>query len=124
MKYLLYTDGGCSNGIGGCAFVILKNDLIVCRYCKKFTNTTNNRMELMAVIIGLESVKKISEVVIYTDSMYVIGCASLNWKRNKNIDLWNRYDKINHSVTFVHVKGHTGDIYNELCDFMVKSVLS
>lgn len=96
--------------------------------------TTNNQMELMAVISGLESLTRPSEVEVITDSVYVAkGCAEWlpNWKRNgwrrrekkawkpvKNVELWQRLDALlaKHRVRFTVVKGHSGHPENERCD--------
>lgn len=98
------------------------------------TDTTNNQMELQAVISGLESLKTRSNVEVITDSSYVVqGCTSwlAGWKRNgwrrkegtkfkevKNVELWKRLDELlqNHQVRFTHVRGHAGHAENERCD--------
>lgn len=122
----IYTDGAYSSKYdsGGIGIVFLKNDELVYKYQKNYRNTTNNKMELMAVIVALNSISKpINNLTIYTDSMYVYGCANLNWQRKKNVELWKLFDKVyNKALTFVksinmiHVKGHNGDKYNEVCD--------
>ena len=76
-------------------------------------------MEMMACIVGMESISEPSDIHIISDSQYVIGCATLGWKRKKNKDLWERYDKIRNfhkNVTFEWTKGHADDPLNELCD--------
>ena len=95
-----------------------------------FKLTTNNRMELLAVIIGLESLKKDSEtVIIYSDSKYVVDAVEKKWvfgweKKNfnkkKNPDLWIRFLKIyrQHRVTFKWVKGHSNNTENDRCDLL------
>lgn len=117
----VYTDGAYSSKLnqGGLAIVIIKDNKIIAEFNKTYRNTTNNRMELLAVIIAIESLKKYNNVTIFTDSMYVIGCATLGWKKNKNIDLWNRFDKLNtENIKFIHVKGHSDNIYNNRCDYL------
>lgn len=117
----VYTDGAYSSKLnqGGLAIVVIKNNKIIAEFNKTYRNTTNNRMELLAVIIAIESLKKYNNVTIFTDSMYVIGCATLGWKKNKNIDLWNRFDKLNtENIKFIHVKGHSDNIYNNRCDYL------
>jgi len=79
-------------------------------------DTTNNRMELEAVIDALHHVPVDYKVYIHTDSLYVINCAEHRWKRNKNVDLWDEFDKWDCGVTFIHVKGHDGDGFNEYVD--------
>jgi ribonuclease HI len=93
-----------------------------------FRNTTNNRMELMSVIIALETIKKENaQVEIFSDSKYVVDSVEKGWvfgwqkkgfKGKKNIDLWQRFLKIypKHQVKFNWVKGHAGNHYNERCD--------
>lgn len=89
-----------------------------------YKNTTNNRMELGAIIVALKAIKRsIDSVIIYTDSMYCVGCASLGWKRKKNQMLWKIFDeeleRVNNlcpKIEFKHIKGHEGNYYNEMCD--------
>ena len=86
---LIYTDGSClSNpGPGGWAAIILDGESkMILKGGEK--NTTNNRMEMMAVISGLESVANNDDVTIYSDSKYVINSITLGWKRKANLDLW------------------------------------
>lgn len=116
-----YTDGAYSSKLnqGGLAIVVIKDNKIIAEFNKTYRNTTNNRMELLAVIIAIESLKKYNNITIFTDSMYVIGCATLGWKKNKNKDLWNRFDKLNtENIKFIHVKGHSDNIYNNRCDYL------
>lgn len=116
----IYTDGAYSSSRnqGGCSFIILKNNKIIAKFNKAYKNTTNNRMEMLAIILSLESLKNIQPVTIYSDSMYVIGTATLNWKRKKNHDLWKRFDNIvnQFDITWKHVKGHSNNELNNLCD--------
>jgi len=127
----IYTDGACKGnpGDGGWGALItdgLENKEI---YGGE-KNTTNNRMELMAVIMALESIEKEQKITIFTDSTYVQKGISewiVNWKRNgwkssnkqpvKNQDLWMRLDGSNSSlITWEWVKGHSGDPMNEKAD--------
>lgn len=121
----VYTDGAYSSSrdMGGFAFVVLENKEKIYSYFFNESNTTNNRMEIVAVLKALywlkETGKLNEDIVIYTDSMYVIGSMTKNWKRNKNVDLFNELDNIYKqfkTIVFMHVKGHSGDKYNELCD--------
>ena len=91
---LIYTDGSClSNpGPGGWAAIIL-NDISKKILKGGENNTTNNRMEMMAVISGLESVSNDGDVTIYSDSKYVINSITLGWKRKANLDLWELLDQ-------------------------------
>lgn len=126
MNYTLITDGAYSSkrNKGGVGIVFLKNDIKILEYSQAFNNTTNNQMELLAVLIGLKFIKKpINTLTIITDSMYVIGCAIKGWKRKKNTELWNKFDKEYNrvremcpNITFKHIKGHTGDKWNTYCD--------
>lgn len=120
--YNIYCDGAYSSSRkqGGCAFIILNDqNQVVVEYNKMFKNTTNNQMEMLACIIALESIKIPSEISIYSDSMYVVGTMTLNWKRRKNKKLWKRFDDavLKHTnVNFYHVKGHEDNYYNNRCD--------
>jgi len=128
----MYTDGACKGnpGIGGWGVVLMYKD-IEKTLCGCQDNTTNNRMELLAVIEGLKSLKKPCHIKIYTDSKYVqLGMLNWldNWKKNnwrnsqkkevKNIDLWKILDieAQKHQIEWFWVKGHAGDIYNEKAD--------
>lgn len=135
----LFTDGACSGnpGPGGWGFIL--RDI---KTNKELTgsggerDTTNNRMELMAVIEGLKSLKKSCRIELYSDSKYVlqglqtwmIGWKKNGWMRNeggrkkpvKNVELWQELDKLVtlHKITFHHVYGHSGHAENERCDEM------
>ena len=129
----IYTDGSSigNPGPGGYGIVMLSGDG---KYKKEFSQgfkiTTNNRMELLAVIIGLENLKfKNCNVKIYTDSKYVSDAVEKGWlfdwekkgfKNKKNPDLWRRILKIymNHNIKFQWIKGHNNNFYNERCDFL------
>lgn len=125
----IYTDGSAlgNPGAGGYGVVMICGE-----YRKElsqgFRLTTNNRMELMAVIVGLESLKREGErVTVYSDSKYVVDAVSKGWLENwvrinfkdkKNPDLWMRFLKIyrKHEVRFVWVKGHADNPLNNRCD--------
>jgi ribonuclease HI len=115
----IYTDGACKGnpGPGGWGAVILEGDT------KKTLlggerDTTNNRMEMMAVIKGLKELPEEEEVTIYSDSQYVINTMTKNWKRNKNQDLWAKMDAEVKSrrVKWQWVRGHNGHPLNEEAD--------
>lgn len=128
-KITIYTDGAAKGnpGNGGYGVVMLsgnhKKEL-----SEGFRNTTNNRMELLSVIIALETIKiEQADVEIFSDSKYVIDSIEKKWvfgwqkkgfKGKKNVDLWQRFLKIypKHNVKFIWVKGHAGNFYNERCD--------
>ncbi len=128
-KIILYTDGAAKGNPGPGGFGAL---LIAGKHRKElsegFRLTTNNRMELLAVIVGLEALRyKDSEVIVYTDSKYVADAVTLGWvfdwerkafKKKKNPDLWRRFLPVyrKHRVTFKWVKGHAGIPGNEICD--------
>ncbi len=132
MTIEIFTDGACSGnpGPGGWGVILRWNG-----HEKELsggeTLTTNNRMEMMAVIMGLEALKKPSRVTIYSDSKYVIECTQkwlASWKVKgwktadkkpvKNQDLWERIDSAMspHIVDFIWVKGHAGHPENERVD--------
>jgi ribonuclease HI len=117
-----YVDGAYSSlrNQGGWAFVVLKDDFKIHSEFFPEKDTTNNRMEIQAVIEACKWAKKysVTELEIVSDSMYVIGTMTMEWKRKKNNDLWEIMDNVTKdlSITWTHVKGHSGDKYNELCD--------
>lgn len=131
---ILYTDGACSGnpGPGGWAYILKhpKSGKELEAFGSE-RETTNNRMEMMAVIEGLKAIKTPTSVEIVTDSKYVgQGMTEWmpNWKKRgwrasgnkpvKNLDLWQILDKLlqPHQIKFTHVKGHSGHIENERCD--------
>lgn len=125
----IYTDGAASRnpGKGGYGVVLISGKHRL-EKSEGFRLTTNNRMELLAVITGLEALKiPESRVVIYTDSRYVADSVEKRWvfqweskafKKKKNPDLWIRFLKVyrKHKVRFVWIKGHASNPENELCD--------
>lgn len=117
MKKTIYTDGSCRDRKGGWAFVIL-HEFFEMQWSDKANDTTNNRMELTAVIEALKTLKN-EECIVYSDSQWVINCAEGRWKRNKNLDLWKDFEEQRRrqkKVEFVWVKGHSDNEYNNLCD--------
>lgn len=119
--YRVYTDGAYSSARnqGGIGFVILKDDKEVARYSKMYKNSTSQRMEQMAAIVALESISTPSEVIIISDSQYVVCTYTKNWKRKANLDLWKRFDAaiaFHTKVEFLWVKGHDKDEYNNIAD--------
>ncbi|MCL2013568.1 MAG: ribonuclease HI [Oscillospiraceae bacterium] len=131
----IYTDGACKGnpGPGGWSAVLVCENREK-RLCGGEKETTNNRMELTAVIKGLEAIIKPCRITVYSDSKYVVDSIQKGWARSwksrgwkkadkspaLNIDLFDRLleylDK--YEVNFVWVKGHAGNRYNELCDQM------
>ena len=136
----IYTDGACSGnpGKGGYGIVMIHNGLRK-EFSEGFKKTTNNRMEILAVIKALEFLKEPCNVNIYSDSKYVIDAITKgwakkwklnNWKRNKNemasnIDLWERILNLLeiHNTNFIWVKGHANNIENERCDYLAKKAI-
>ena len=147
-KLHVYTDGGSSPnpGRGGWAYIIQHRD-------KEYAGSgkiewcTNNQAELQAVLSEIKFAIKFNlmegyeSMVIHTDSMYILKSASLwleGWKRRgwvtaqkktngevKNLDMWKEYDELKNAfhIEYVHVKGHSGDEYNEKCDSMVHKAM-
>tara|TARA_B100000941_G_scaffold273345_1_gene233545 strand:- start:188 stop:613 length:426 start_codon:yes stop_codon:yes gene_type:complete len=138
MKFKIYTDGACSGnpGKGGWAAIILDKDLNQSSISGSESDTTNNRMELLAPIMALDKIKKKSEITIFTDSKYVkdgITDWIKKWKVNKwkssnkkpvkNKDLWMKLDSycLKHKVTWKWVRAHAGNKYNNLADKLAVS---
>jgi len=132
-KVEIFTDGACSGNPGPGGYgTILKYGKHVKELSEGFTRTTNNRMELMAVIKGLEALKESCEVTVYSDSRYIVDAINKgwlqswikrNWKRGKNeavknVDLWKRLVALmqKHKVHFFWIKGHNNHPENERCD--------
>ena len=126
----IYTDGSSRGnpGPGGYGTVMIykqhRKEL-----SKGYIYTTNNRMELLSVIVGLENLNKKSEVLVYSDSKYVVDSVGKGWllswekknfKDRKNADLWKRFLVIyrKHDVKFQWVKGHSTNIENNICDVL------
>ncbi|MCS5589347.1 MAG: ribonuclease HI [Candidatus Thioglobus sp.] len=139
-KIVIYTDGGCRGnpGIGGWGVWLRYGD-----HDKKLKggakDTTNNRMELMAAIKALEAIKSSTiDIDLYTDSKYVMsginewikgwklrGWKTANKKPVKNVDLWQKLDDVNtrHNVHWHWVKGHSGDIGNDMADELANQAM-
>ena len=129
MKIKLYTDGSAKGnpGRGGYGLVLISGKHYK-EISQGFRYTTNNRMELLAVIVGLENLKsKKCDVLVFSDSKYVVDSVEKKWvfqwvkkgfKGKKNADLWKRFLLIyqKHNVSFQWVKGHAGHPENEKCD--------
>ncbi len=136
-KIKIYTDGAClgNPGRGGWGAILLYKE-----HQKKISGhekeTTNNRMEMRAVIEALRSLKKSAPAIIYTDSKYVMDGITkwiFNWKKNnwrtadrkpvKNADLWQELDEevVKHQLEWVWGKGHAGNHYNEMVDELARA---
>ena len=130
---IIYTDGSSRGNPGPGGYGIVMQDVDTSykkEFSKGFKKTTNNRMELLAVIIALEKLKKPNqEVHIYTDSKYVSDSVEKKWvfnweskgfKNKKNPDLWIRFLSVykKHKVSFFWVKGHNNNLLNERSDYL------
>ena len=137
-RVTIYTDGSClgNPGPGGYAAILLAGDHRL-ELSQGYAGTTNNRMELMAAIAGLETLKVKSAVELVTDSQYVKKAFTdrwlVGWKKNgwrtaakqpvKNQDLWRRLDALiqAHEVSWRWVRGHAGHTENERCDELARA---
>lgn len=139
-KVTLYTDGACSGnpGVGGWGVVLIYNK-IEKRLSGAVPATTNNRMEMTAVIVGLQSLKYPCEVDVYSDSAYTVNAFLSGWvdgwrkngfkkadnKPVANVDLWEILIDLTakHKVTFYKVKGHADNEYNNICDKLAREAI-
>ena len=132
-KVIIYTDGACSGnpGEGGWGAILKygENEKIISGFDK---NTTNNKMELVAAIEAIKSIKEPCEIELFSDSAYLINGFLKQWVKKwklngwknsskdevKNIDLWKELDKYNsmHHISWVKVKGHSDNVHNNRCD--------
>ena len=132
-EWLLYTDGACSGnpGPGGYAAILVPpssplfpaEEMVVSGHEAR---TTNNRMELKAVIEGLKATPEGATVRIASDSQYVVYTMTRRWKRNVNQDLWAELDalRIARRLHWQYVRGHAGHTYNERCDRLAVAEIS
>lgn len=122
----IYTDGAYKSSIdqGGIGIVWMKDDEVFKKYSKGFKHTTNNKMELIAMLCAFKSIKtSMEEVEFISDSQYVLGCLTKGWKKKKNVELWNILDKeyervksLVKNIKFTHVRGHQDCFGNNLAD--------
>lgn len=122
----IYTDGAYKSSIdqGGIGIVWMKDDKVFKKYSKGFKHTTNNKMELIAMLCAFKSIKtSMEEIEFISDSQYVLGCLTKGWKKKKNIELWNILDKeyervksLVKNIKFIHVRGHQDCFGNNLAD--------
>ena len=133
----IYTDGAClgNPGDGGIGVILMYKD-VQKEISSGYPDTTNNKMELLAVIEGLKMLKEPCKVSLYTDSSYVVnsiekgwvyGWQKKGWMRNskeeaKNKELWQELLELLkiHDVSFIWIKGHAGNPFNERCDILAK----
>ena len=135
-KIIMYTDGAARGnpGPGGYGVILIYGSHKI-ELSKGYRHTTNNRMELMAVIAGLEALKKEGlDITIYSDSQYIVKAIEEGWlekwvKTNfkggkKNKDLWMHYYELSkkHTIRFKWVRGHAENIYNNRCDVLATTV--
>lgn len=132
---IMYTDGSCldngNNGTGGYCALLLTTDKTKKKIVKgSKLNTTNNRMEITAIIEGLKAIKKPSKVTIYCDSNITVrtinewleGWVRKNFRRVANVDLWKEYIEVatNHQIKAIWIKGHSGIPENEFVNNMAR----
>lgn len=137
----IFSDGACSGNPGPGGFgVILRCNGVEKEISGGFKNTTNNRMEIMGAIVGLESLKESCEVTVTTDSQYLVNAIekgwarkwkAMGWMRNSkeralNPDLWERLLSVmeKHKVRFQWIRGHAGHAENERCDQLAVAAAS
>ena len=137
----IYTDGACSGnpGPGGLGVVLLhKNNRK--EISRGYLLTTNNRMEILAAVVGLEALKEPCTVNLYSDSRYLVDAIEKewvtrwqanNWMRNKkepalNVDLWERLIPLlqHHKVQFIWVRGHSDNAENNRCDQLARAAIT
>ena len=142
---IIYTDGACSGnpGPGGWGCILFYTDSEANEPKLEMSggepDTTNNRMELTAVIEGIKKLKSPCNITVYSDSQYVCNAFNKGWLAGwqkkgwvnsskepvKNIDLWKQYITVSqqHKVRFVNVKGHSDNVYNNRCDELARAAI-
>lgn len=142
-KVEIYTDGSClgNPGPGGwAAILVLPGTSARKEICGGYAGTTNNRMEVLAAVMGLAALKTACEVTLFTDSSYLANAIEKGWlpawekrgwrksdgKPVLNVDLWQRLQPLlkTHSVKFKWLKGHAGHAENERCDMLARNQAS
>ncbi|MBP3347622.1 MAG: ribonuclease HI [Clostridia bacterium] len=145
-EIILYTDGACSGnpGPGGWGCILFYTDNSGVEHKLEMNggdpDTTNNRMELLAVIEGIKKLNQPCVITVYSDSQYVCNAFNKGWLKGwqkkgwvnsakepvKNIDLWKLYLQVSaqHQVSFVNVKGHSDNVYNNRCDELARAAIS
>lgn len=139
MEVVIYTDGSSKGnpGPGGFGVVLLSDKGHTKEISQGFRLTTNNRMELLSVIVGLNTIKKPCErILVFSDSKYVVDAINKKWvygwarkgfEKKKNPDLWKLFleaEKRHKNIVFEWVKGHAGNKYNERCDVLAVKAAS
>lgn len=140
-KINVYTDGACSGNPGKGGYgAILEYNGIIKELSQGYISTTNNRMEILAAVVALEALKEPCEVVLTSDSKYLVDSVNQGWiekwksnnwyrtksEKAKNVDLFKRLvaQLERHKVEFVWVKGHAGHPQNERCDVLATSAIN
>lgn len=125
-RVTIYTDGAYHGhiDIGGAAAILCCDEKQI-EISKAYKGTTNNRMEIYGAILAFERLKNPAEVTLIADSMYLLQTVAGNYRKLKNIDLWERMDMLTsfHKINCKWVKGHSGDPYNEKCDQMAEAAI-
>ncbi len=137
---IIYSDGACSGnpGRGGWATLIFNENKLLKVLAGYQENTTNNRMEIIAALNGLKQLQPSEKAVIYTDSQYLRNGITTwlpNWKKRnwktadkksvKNQELWLELDRLNHpGITWQYVRGHSDNLYNEICDYLARKMIT
>lgn len=130
-QLIIYTDGSARGNPGPGGYgIVMQWGRTVRELSQGFRRTTNNRMELMAVVVALQQLTREGiDVVIYSDSSYVVNSVEKGWvfgwvkkgfKDKKNADLWAQYlaEHNKHKIKFIWVKGHADNVYNNRCDVL------
>ena len=130
-QLVIYTDGAARGNPGPGGYgIVMQWGRVVRELSQGFRKTTNNRMELMAVVVALQQLTREGiDIVIYSDSSYVVNSVEKKWvfgwvktgfKGKKNADLWAQYlaEHNKHNIKFVWVKGHADNVYNNRCDLL------
>ncbi len=122
----MYTDGACHGnpGPGGWGAVIIQ-DGVNTELSGHEPDTTNNRMELLAAINALSAVPENADVLLHSDSRYLINTMTKGWKKKANMDLWDRLDSLvsKRNIKWEWVRGHSGDLYNERADTLATQAI-
>mgnify|MGYP000003494861 CR=1 FL=1 len=127
--FIIYTDGGCAvnpGGPGGCAAVIIDTSTgEIAEKSEGYLSTTNNRMEMMAMILAFKYLPEHCSVEFYSDSQYLIKTLLGMFQKKKNLDLWKQIDQvvIGKEISYNWVRGHVGVPENERCDSMCQEAM-
>lgn len=124
-EVVAYADGSCigNPGPGGWGVLIVGPDGSRRELCGADPSTTNNRMEITAAIQALRAIPSGAEVIVRSDSKYLVNTMTLGWRRRENLDLWRELDTeaARHRVRWEWVRGHAGDAFNERADELARN---